>query len=129
MKRTFAKQSFMRFLMGFFLFSVLAFSANKASAQSWLPPAQALVKLDTEIQAQKSLVVSNNPGSPAYENALIHVIFYLNIATEINDGLPVGPAVDSGLEKVANGTTAFSTPIGKAQRQVLFADAEALLKQ
>jgi len=127
MKRTFAKQSFMRFLMGFFLFGVLAFSANSASAQSWLPPAQALVKLDGEIQKQKDDYATLQGA--AQENALIHALLYTHIVTEINDGLAVGPAVDQALEKVANGTTAFSTVIGKTQRQVLYNDAYNLLKQ
>lgn len=129
MKRTFAKRSFMRFLMGFFLFGVLAFSANEANAQGgWISPADALIKLNnTAIPAQKDLYATL-PAGPAQENALIHAIFYSNIVTEINDGLPVGPAVESALEKVANGTLAFSTPIGKAQRQALYLDAENLLK-
>ena len=128
MKRTFAKRSFMRFLMGFFLFGVLAFSANEANAQGgWISPANALIKLNDEIPVQKGLYASL-PAGPAQENALIHAIFYSNIVTEINDGLPVGPAVESALEKVANGTMAFSTPIGKVQRQALYTDAENLLK-
>ena len=129
MKRTFAKRSFMRFLIGFFLFGVLAFSANRAAAQgNWVTPAQALQKLDTEIQYQKGVIVANTPGTPIYENALVHAIFYSNIVTEINDGLPVGPAVDSALEKVANGTTAFAAPIGKTGRQALYNDAAGLLQ-
>ena len=126
MKRTFAKRSFMRFLMGFFLFGVLAFSSTEASAQ-WIAPAQALIKLNDAIPVQKGLYASL-PAGPAQENALIRAIFYTNIAAEINDGLPTGIAVENALEKVANGTMAFSTPIGKTQRQALYTDAESFLK-
>jgi len=128
MKRTFAKRSFMRFLMGFFLFGVLAFSANRASAQSWVSPAEALIRLDNAIQTQKGLVGSNNPGTTAYENAVLHAVFYSNIIVGINDGMLVGPAVDSALTKAVDSSTTLANPMGKAQLQALYNDAASLLQ-
>ncbi len=125
MKRTFAKRGMMPLLVGFFLFGVLMLTAGKASAQTynWMQPAQAVPVLLTEAENQKVVVNANTPGTPAYENAMVHVLFYHGIINEIDGGNGVGGAVQAAFDKLTTGSSVYSVSLSKSAKQALFNDA------
>lgn len=139
MKRMFAKQSLMSLVAGFFFFGLML-TANRSEAQGiWKQPADAQQALATAIKTQLyPTMASNAPGSAQYIDAAMHVYYYKAIHANINEGMSVEDAVTKSLnifpEKTGAGVSSgvnypeVPVQVDKAKRQVLLADATALLQ-
>lgn len=139
MKRMFAKQSLMSLVAGFFLFGLML-TANRSEAQGvWKQPADAQQALATAIKTQLyPTMAANPPGSAQYIDAAMHAYYYKAIHARIDEGMTVADAVTKSLnifpEKTGNGVSSGAgypevpVQVDKVKRQILLADATALLQ-
>ena len=140
MKRTFANQSLMSLVAGFFLFGILMLTANRSEAQTnWKQPADAQLAIKTALGNLRNDVAANPPGSAAYNDAMIHAYYYKAIYVHVDEGMTVADAVKSSLEifpiggnqsfNVVAMPNGINVPVDKTKRAALLLDATALLKQ
>jgi hypothetical protein len=141
MKRTFANQSLMSLVAGFFLFGILMLTANRSEAQTnWMQPAQAQQAIKTEMGNLRNIVAANPPASASYNDAMIHAYYYKAIYARLEEGMTVPDAVNSSLSIFPMGgnnqsfdvvamPSGITVPVDKAKRAGLLLDATALLSQ
>jgi hypothetical protein len=99
MKRTFATKGLMSLVAGFFLFGFLLLAARaEAQTQNWMSPAQAETELTGKINDLYDDVSQGVPGTPVYNDALTHFLYYRVILFKIQEGSSVPDAVDNGLD-------------------------------
>ena len=143
MKRTFAKQSLMSLVAGFFLFGMLL-TANRSEAQTnWMQPAEAQQVLISQLNNLRNDIANNPPGSGAHTNALIHAYYYKGIFVRLDEGMTTEASVMDALTifpetltspnskgfSRANAAPDVPFALGKAAKGNLYNEAEALLKQ
>ena len=139
MKKMFLQQGFRSFLPMFFLLAGMLAFANRAEAQSvagathnWLTPQQAIDNLTSAVNVL--LPYLDSPGTPGYESAYNHMIYYKAVVGELQTGASIPSALEYMLVGIAVGPTGLKAIEGavtltKAQRQQLYNDAVALVSQ
>lgn len=138
MKKMFLQQGFRSFLPMFFLLAGMLAFANRAEAQAvggtvhnWVTPAQAIDNLSSQIvNVHLPAYQAAAPGTPAYESAYNHMIYYKAVVGELQTGAAIPAALEYMLVGIAVGPTGLKAIEGavtltKAQRVQLYNDAAA----
>ncbi len=137
MKRTFAKQSLMSLMAGFFLFGFLLFTGNRAEAQTynWMQSDQAQQTLVATVTALQADLQNLTPGTQNYNEDLMRAYYYKAIYRNISGGTSVEQSVSAALGIFSPAPSApsiktmevISLPVDKAKQQILLNEATGLL--
>lgn len=141
MKGTYAKQIRRSLFAACLVFVAFLFSTSRVEAQAsdsdlsldWLTESEALSELESEVGAYLTYQGGYAQGSPQWNDAQAHIVYYKRIMVEIEGGIQVPHAVVIALGPLGGSPTSpadnDAPPLNPGEVTALRQDATDLLTQ